>query len=407
MTGEIGFNELLKSVCYIDGTTEEKIKMYLIRLLKTLSPNQAILAALVGIIGFLGVWFVALRVGKPVVRSICIAAMSSDRRADREQRMRVVEAQTVKLGTVSKRINTVGHLRSKAMVIIKSELSGRIAELLFTEGGAVKKGDVIIRFEDAEYKGQLQQAEGEVELYKSNLERISKLHQQKAASNKQLDEENARLKIAEGKLLQAKANLEKANIKAPFDGVIGIMNINAGAFVQGATELVTVVDNSAVKVTFKVPEKNIHDVGVGQVVEVKVSAFKNQVFTGTIEAVDAKVEAESHSVQIKGIIPNSDNLLRDGLFANVSLVVGEKGDTMTVDESSVDRMGEVEYVWIVERGRAERRRVLTGTRENGQVEIVAGLQPGQVVVTSGQLKLSDGAKVKISNMPDPSTKVML
>ena len=151
----------------------------------------------------------------------------------------------------------------------------------------------------------------------------------------------------------------------------------------------------------------MHDIGVGQVVEVKVSAFKDQVFTGMIEAVDAKVEQESHSVQVKGVIPNPDNLLRDGLFANVSLIVGEKGNTMTVDESSIERIGEIEFVWVVERGRAEKRRVLTGSRENGQVEIVAGLQPGQIVVTSGQIKLSDGAKVKISNMPDPSVKVML
>ena len=333
--------------------------------------------------------------------------MSTDRAIDREQRVRVIEAQTVTLGTVSKRINTVGHMRANAMVVIKSEISGRIAELLFTEGGTVKKGDLIIRFEDAEHRAAVQIAEGEHENAKANLERISKLHEQKVESNKKLDEANATMKITEGKLLQAKANLEKANIKAPFDGTIGIMNISAGAFVQGATDLVTVVDNKSVKVTFKVPEKNVHDIGVGQVVEVKVSAFKDQVFTGMIEAVDAKVEQESHSVQVKGVIPNPDNLLREGLFANVSLIVGEKGNTMTVDESSIERMGEIEYVWVVERGRAEKRRVLTGARENGQVEIVAGLQPGQIVVTSGQIKLSDGAKVKISNMPDPSVKVML
>ena len=381
--------------------------MYYFRFLKTLKASQAVLAILAIIICFLSLWFVALRVGKPVVRSICVAAMSTDRAIDREQRVRVIEAQTVTLGTVSKRINTVGHMRANAMVVIKSEISGRIAELLFTEGGTVKKGDLIIRFEDAEHRAAVQIAEGEHENAKANLERISKLHEQKVESNKKLDEANATMKITEGKLLQAKANLEKANIKAPFDGTIGIMNISAGAFVQGATDLVTLVDNKSVKVTFKVPEKNVHDIGVGQVVEVKVSAFKDQVFTGMIEAVDAKVEQESHSVQVKGVIPNPDNLLREGLFANVSLIVGEKGNTMTVDESSIERMGEIEYVWVVERGRAEKRRVLTGARENGQVEIVAGLQPGQIVVTSGQIKLSDGAKVKISNMPDPSVKVML
>jgi len=375
--------------------------------LKKLNSSQIMLLILAIVICFLSLWFVSLRVGKPVMRSICIAAMSTERPIDREQRVRVIEAQTVSLGTVSKRINTVGHLRANAMVVVKSELSGRIAEILFTEGGSVKKDDLIIHFEDAEYKAAVQIAEGELEHAKSSFERISKLREQKAASNKQFDEENARLKVTEGKLLQAKANLEKANIKAPFDGNIGIINISPGAFVQAATELVTIVDNKSVKVTFKVPEKNIHDVGAGQAVEIKVSAFKDQVFTGTIEAVDAKVEQESHSIQVKGIIPNPDNLLRDGLFANVSLIIGEKGNSMTVDESSVDRIGEIEYVWVVERGRAEKRRVLTGARENGQVEIVAGLQPGQIVVTSGQIKLSDGAKVKISNMPDPSVKVML
>lgn len=382
----------------------------LVRFFQLLRPSnisQLILAALVLIVCFLTLWFLSLRLGKPVVRSICISAMSTDRPIDREQRVRVIEAQTVSLGTVSKRINTVGHLRANAVVMIKSELSGKIAEILFTEGSAIKKGDLIIQFEDAEHKAALQIAEGEFEHAKANFERISKLHEQKAASNKQFDEENARLKMAEGKYLQAKANLEKANIKAPFDGTIGIMNISSGAFVQAGTELVTIVDNKSVKVTFKVPEKNVHDVGPGQVVEVKTSAFKDQIFTGTIEAVDAKVEQESHSIQVKGVIPNPDNLLRDGLFANVSLIIGEKGNSITVDESSVDRIGEIEYVWVVERGRAEKRRVLTGARENGQIEIIAGLQPGQIVVTSGQIKLSDGVKVKISNMPDPSAKATL
>lgn len=376
--------------------------------LKSLSPSQAVLGVLAVVIGFLSLWFLGLKLGKPVMRSICIAAMSSDKQGGFNERpARVIEAQTVALSTVSKRLNTVGNLRANAIVVIKSETHGKIAEVLFTEGSKVSKGDVIIRFEDEELKGAVKQAEGEYEAAKSNFERISKLHQQKVESAKKFEEVNAQFKMAEGKLQQTKARLDQASIKAPFDGTIGIMPINAGSFVQLATELVTIVDNSSVKVTFKIPERNIHDIGQGQALEVKVSAFKNQVFTGTVEAVDVKVEKESHSVEVKGTIPNPDGLLRDGLFANVSLIIGEKNNTMTVDESAIERQGEVEFVWVVERGRAERKRVLTGTRENGQVEIIAGLQPGQVVVTSGQLKLSDGAKVKISNMPDPSVKVML
>ena len=376
--------------------------------LKSLSPSQVPFGFLYVLIVFLSLWFLTLRIGKPLTRSFCIAAMSNDKQGGFNERpARVVEAQTVSVGPVSKRLTTVGNMRANAMVIIKSELSGKIAELLFTEGGNVKKGDLIIRFEDSEFRGAVLQAEGELENAQSNFDRISKLHEKNVESGKKLDEAKASLKMAEGKLQQTKARLEQAKIKAAFDGTIGIMNISAGAFVQAGTDLVTLVDNSSVKVSFKVPEKNIHDIGTGQVVEVKVSAFKDQVFTGTIEAVDAKVEKESHSVEVKGTIPNPDGLLRDGLFANVSLIIGEKSNSMTVDESCVERQGEVEFVWVVERGRAERKRVLTGSRENGQVEIVAGLQLGQIVVTSGQLKLSDGAKVKISNMPDPSAKIML
>lgn len=375
---------------------------------KNLTTNQLIISFLILIIVFLVFWFVGLRVGKPVLRSVCVAALSNDNQVGLpEQKPRVIEAQTVSFGTMSKRINTVGHLRAKEVVVIKAELSARIAEILFTEGGVVKKGDLIIRFEDEDLKAAVQQAEGEHEVAKADFERVNSLFNKNIESTKKLDESKGRLKIAEGRLTASKANLEKANIKAPFDGTIGIINVSSGAFVQGATELVTIVDNTAVKVIFKIPEKNIHDVGVGQVAEIKVGALKKQIFNGTVEAVDARIDMESHSLQVKASIPNPDGLLREGLFADVSLIVGEKGNAISVDESAVDRLGEREFVWVVARGRADRRPVLTGTRENGKVEIVAGLQPNEIVVTSGQLKLSDGVKVKISNMPDPSIQPML
>lgn len=376
--------------------------------IKKLTTNQLIISFLLLLIGFLLLWFVGLRVGKPVLRSVCVAALSNDNQVGLpDQKPRVIEAQTVSLGTMSKRINTVGHLRAKEAVVIKAELAARIAEILFTEGGNVKKGDLIIRFEDEDLKAAVQQAEGEYDVAKADFDRVSSLFNKNIESTKKLEESKGRLKIAEGRLNAAKANLEKANIKAPFDGVIGIINVSPGSFVQGATELVTVVDNTSVKAIFKIPEKNVHDVGVGQVAEIKVGAFKKQTFTGTVEAVDAKIDMESHSLQVKASIPNPDSLLREGLFADVSLIVGEKGNTMSVDESAVDRLGEREFVWVVTRGRADRRPILTGTRENGKVEIVAGLQPNEIVVTSGQLKLSDGAKVKISNMADPSIQPML
>jgi membrane fusion protein (multidrug efflux system) len=131
---------------------------------------------------------------------------------------------------------------------------------------------------------------------------------------------------------------------------------------------------------------------------VRIDAFKDQVFRGAVEAVESQIESESHSLAIRGSIPNDDLLLRPGLFANISLIIGEQGDVIQVDEAAVDREGEIEFVWVVEKGKAMRRRVLTGIRENGKIEIIAGVRPGQVIVIAGQLKLSDGVRVKLTNL---------
>ncbi len=368
--------------------------------LKNITANKIAFFVIIAIIGFLTLWFIGLRVGKPVAQSICISLMSNNTQEARMDRVSTVEAETTTLGTMSKRIRSVGNIRATKSVTIKSEMAGRITEILFEEGSEVKEGDLIIKFEDKEYLGAYKQAEGEHTLAKANFERSEKLFQQKVESPKKFDEAKASLQISEGKLLSAQANVDRAHIKAPFSGVIGLINVTPGAFVQGATDLVTIVNDKTVDVTFKVPENNALEVGQGQVVEVKLDAHKNQVFTGTVTAVDASIDKLSHSLEVKAQIPNPNGMLRDGQFAEVSVIVGEKGNTISVDEATINRMGEIEYVWIVERGRAEQRRVLTGTRENGRVEIIAGLLPDQIVVTSGQLKLSPGVKVAITNIEE-------
>jgi membrane fusion protein (multidrug efflux system) len=153
-------------------------------------------------------------------------------------------------------------------------------------------------------------------------------------------------------------------------------------------------------VKFGIPGKFVNDVGVGQVVELKVDACKDRVFKGTVEAVDSHVDSTTNSIALKASIPNEDGVLKSGLFATVSLVVGEQGDTITVDESAVERQGEQEYVWTVDRGKARRTSILTGARYRGRIEVVAGLREGQVVVTAGQLRLSEGKPVKVVRSGD-------
>ncbi|MBY0281816.1 MAG: efflux RND transporter periplasmic adaptor subunit, partial [Alphaproteobacteria bacterium] len=367
--------------------------------------NIGLMIILGVVAGLLAMWL-ALKALKPVVRSVCTYVLESDEEKSphKQGRVATIEAATVEMGVMTKRIATVGKMRANASVTLRAEMNGRIKELSFTEGTTVKEGDPIIKFEDADAQAELKQAEAEVMLRKADFERSSKLFDQKIGSTKDFDKAKAELAMAEGRQDAARAKLDKTIIHAPFSGTIGLIDVSVGAYVQAAQDLVTIVDSTPIKVEFKVPEKHVHDIGVGQSVEVRIDAFKDQVFHGAVEAVDAQVEAESHSIALKASIPNENGLLRPGLFTNVSLIIGEQGETILVDEAAVDREGEIEFVWIVEKGKARRNRVLTGSRENGKIEIIAGIRTGQIIVTAGQLKLGDGVKVKITNMPEANAE---
>jgi hypothetical protein len=175
-------------------------------------------------------------------------------------------------------------------------------------------------------------------------------------------------------------------------------SVSPGNIVQQHTELVDIVDNSSVRAEFSVPVKHIGEIAVGQSVEIAVDAFKDRVFPGSVDAIDAEVDTKNNSILVRAVIPNGNGNLKHGMFASITLVTGEKTDVVLIDEDALDREGAIEFVWIVdEKGRAYRRRVLTGAKDASGVEILSGLKDGDVVVVSGQHKLTDGTKTKILN----------
>ncbi len=258
-------------------------------------------------------------------------------------------------------------------------------------------------FTKADAKAELHDAQSTLVLREADLKRMEAL--KKVEAVKKYDEAKAAFEIAKAKIEIAKARLAKTQIIAPFDGVIGLIEPSPGAYVQAAQEMATVVDNNPMKVDFKIPERNLHEVGIGQGIEIKLDGFPDQIFTATVEAIDSKVDHQSHSIAVRGTIPNAKELLRGGLFANVSLIVGEKGDALLVPESALEREGDIEYVWVVKRNKASRKRVLVGTKEKNKVEIITGINPGEIVVTAGQMRFAgDGHPVKLLNLNEDGSE---
>lgn len=356
-----------------------------------------LVGALVVVFGF--------KMATPIVKKVCQSILEAPDKAARETRVASVEAVVVKPGTISRRITTVGKLRANEFVTLRAEMQGRIKEIAFKEGSMVKKGDVLIRFEDEELQAELTKAEADVEYRQVRFGRFESLQTKGLGKGTEYDQERGHLNMAKAALDVAKAKLAKATIYAPFEGKIGLIDVSVGAIVDGQKELVTLVDFDPMKIDFKIPEKFIHDIGVGQTAEVKLDSMPDQIFQATVEAIDSRVDPQTHSIAVRATIPNADGKLQTGLFGSVGVIIGVKNDALLVPESALGREGDIEYVWVVTNGKTGRKRILTGTKENGQAEITAGIRPGEIVVTSGQLKLGEGTAVKITNMSGDEVEV--
>ena len=189
--------------------------------------------ALVGvlILGF------AFKMATPIVRKVCQSILEAPEKAGRKAHVASVEAIVVKPGTISRRITTVGKLRANESVVIRSEMGGRIKEIVFKEGTKVKKGDVLIRFEDEELQAELTKAEAEVEYRQVKFGRLETLQNKGLGRGQEYDQERGSLNMAKAQVDVAKAKLEKATIYAPFEGTIGLIDVSVGAFVDNQKSL--------------------------------------------------------------------------------------------------------------------------------------------------------------------------
>lgn len=308
-----------------------------------------------------------------------------------------VEADVVELGTLTRRIKAVGALKATDSAVLRSEIQGLISKIVFEDGARVKANTPVIYLDDAIFKADLQKAQADYVFSKLSYERAEELFKLDYGSQQERDKALAQMKINESQLKIAKARLEQTIIRAPFDGILGLRDVSVGTWVNAGAELISVINLNPIKVDFKIPEFHLKDVAVGQRAEVLVDGFEKSPFEAEIEAIDPKIESSGHSLQVRAKITNIDEKLRPGLFANVTLTIGTQEDAMMIPESAVDRSGDDEFVYVIKNKTALKTLVTTGSRENGRVEILGGLSQGALIVTSGQLKLRDGYRVKITN----------
>ena len=320
----------------------------------------------------------------------------------------VVEAVRVRVMKLTDDAQSVGSLRSRQSVMLRPEVSGRVVRLNFKDGERVRKGQLLVQFDDQLQQAQIKQSQAELSIARANHKRNEELLAQNFVSQRSLDESAANLEVAQAKLALAQATADRLRIIAPFDGIAGIRNVNVGDYLKDGTDIVNLEDIDTVYVDYRLPERYQTQVKAGQRVSVELDALPGRSFEARVQAVDPLIDANGRSIGVRASIPNRQLLLRPGMFARVSTLFGVRERARVVPEEAIVPQGGRQFVIKLVPGPdndtlvSRRVEVKVGIRRPGQVEIVEGLQEGDTVVTAGQQRLQrDGSPVKVLELNRP------
>ena len=293
---------------------------------------------------------------------------------------------------------------------VSTKADGRIDKLFVEEGDRVTAGMVLARLDMNELAAQVMQAEGQVlqaqatlEQNELNFQRMSALYKQNAVSAQTLDSARTQrdlamggLQAAQGNFLLLKARLDNANILSPLNGVVIRRHVQAGAFSKSGIAIFTVADTSTLLAKAVVGEAQITELALGKAVSVKVDALKGQEFKGTITRLSPAAAVPTRTFTAEVSIPNPDDLIKVGMFANAAVVGQERKNVLAVPESALVMREDQKTVFVVTAENRVVQKVLKlGDAAGGWVEVLSGLAEGERIVVGGQHKLKDGASVRL------------
>ena len=317
-------------------------------------------------------------------------------------------------------IDAVGSLRAVRGADLSLEVPGVVEEILFQSGDEVKAGQILLRLRAEDEIAKLQSLEATAQLAQITYDRNVKQFKAQAISQALVDNDEANLRNAKAQVAQQKAIVDKKTLRAPFAGKLGLRQVDLGQFLSAGSVIATLQSLDPIFVDFLLPQQAVAQLSVGAKVEAKVDAFPGRTFTGKITAINPKIETASRNIQVRATLPNADQKLLPGMFATVQLETGAAQHLVTLPQTAVSYNPYGSLVYLVdEKGQdadgkaqltARQVFVTTGATRGDQVAILKGVAEGDMVVTSGQVKLRNGVPVVIDNsvVPknDPAPKIV-
>ncbi len=307
----------------------------------------------------------------------------------------LVDLAPVTRQVVERRVEAVGTTLAARAVEIVPLANGRVEEMDFTPGARVDKGAILARLDDDIERANLTQAKAELDEITLRLKRSQTLRANNAVTQATIDKLVAEKAAAEAEYERARKRLADRVVRAPFAGTVGFNRIDVGARVDDKTVVTTLDDLSEIDVEFAVPETLFGQIRSGLPVVADSAAFPGQTFNGVVDTIDSRIDAVSRAFMVRARIPNPDLALPAGMFMHL-VVVLETRSALMVPEEAILAQGGKTLAFVIEDGKAKRRTVVLGARQNGLVEVTEGVAENEEIVTGGLQRLRDGAAVRVA-----------
>ena len=315
-----------------------------------------------------------------------------------------VKVAMVRESAVTDDVTAVGTLLAEESVVIRPEIAGRIVKIHFTEGQSINAGAPLVSMDTSDLRARLAANDADVTVNRQRFDRARNMAGQKFMSQQAVEEASSNLSRAQALKQETIAQLAKAEIRAPFKGMLGLRKVSNGAYLKAGEDIVNLEDIGSLKLDFRIPEAFLSKIAKDQDVNVRVDAFPKETFSGKIFAIEPAIDTQTRTVLLRARVPNPDLKLKPGLFARVNLILERRGTALVVPEEAIVPKGNASLVIRVVDGKAEFVPVKIGRRRPGEVEIVDGLKVNDTVVTDGQMKLQPGAPVTVMGVPPAAAK---
>ncbi len=306
-----------------------------------------------------------------------------------------VDAVVLKPRTIANKVYTTGTLIASEEVDLLSEITGKVSKIFFQEGANVSRNQLLLKLNDDELQAQKKRTESQLRLAELREARQRQLLAEKAASQEEYDIALNELNTLKAQLEVLKAQLDRAEIRAPFSGKVGLRYVSEGSYVSPSTRITTLQSSTPIKLDFSIPEKYASQVRVNDKVLFRVQNSP-KVFEATVYAIEPRIDLNTRTLQLRAIYPNKNGELIAGSFADVELILQEIKDALMLPSEALVPELKGQKVFAIRGGKVAEQPVEIGLRTDKEVQIVSGLNAGDTVLTTGLLQARSGMSVELN-----------